>query len=100
MTQLSNTTPPQIAEHDAPGLCLDSCDFVPAAQLQLTMVPPRTWRKYVDDARAVSQPIERRVHVTSEGVRFGDCFISHAVMLEGRGPITAAAYKKWLNLPG
>lgn len=79
---------PQIAEDDMPGIELDSGEFIPASQ-----IPPPAFERHS------LSPIERRVAVTSEGVQFGNCWISHARMLDRLSALSAKAYKKWLNLP-
>lgn len=85
---MTQHVPPQIAEDDAPGLCLDSGEFIPASQLSQPHCMPLN-----------PSSIERRVHVTSEGVRFGNCWISHASLMEGHGAIVQRGYEAWLNLP-
>lgn len=103
---MTQHVPPQIAEDDSPGIALDSGEFIPASQLtpgQHSDWPcdnnPKCTGTPDCPGCTPQQLIERRVSVNREGVQFGNCWISHAWMLEGRGPVTAKAYREWLNLP-
>jgi len=50
-------------------------------------------------ADAARDEAARYVRVSADGVYFGDCFISHDAILQGRGPIVRMNYMSWLLAP-